>query len=194
MAEMAEPADQLERHGRALARFGERVHAIDAGDWHRPTPCTDWDVRRLVAHLVDEQLWVPGLLRGGTVAEVAATIPDDAVGEDPPGAWDRAAELARSSFAEPGALGRIVHLSYGDRPADGYLAEMTTDLVIHTWDLSRAIDADEHIDEDVARWVYEETEPHADELAASGLFAPRLATPEDANLQTRLLALFGRAG
>ena len=46
--------DTLALHGRALTRFGELVHSVGAGQWHAPTPCTEWDVRELVTHLVVE--------------------------------------------------------------------------------------------------------------------------------------------
>jgi hypothetical protein len=32
---------------RAAGGFGSRVHSISEGQWHEPTPCTDWDVRTL---------------------------------------------------------------------------------------------------------------------------------------------------
>ena len=34
--------------------FTEVVHAIGEGDWHAPTPDTEWDVAELLAHLIEE--------------------------------------------------------------------------------------------------------------------------------------------
>ena len=36
-------------------------------DWGAASPCASWSAREVLAHVVDEQLWVPGLLAGGTV-------------------------------------------------------------------------------------------------------------------------------
>jgi len=184
--------DTLTRHGRALTRFGELVQSVGAGHWHAPTPCTEWDVRQLVNHLVVEQLWVPPIVAGRTVAEIGDAFQGDQLGADPVAAWDKAAAASGAAFAEPGALQRTVHLSYGDRPAEGYCAEMTADLLVHSWDLARGIGADETLDPELVDFVYEQFAPHAAALAQSGLFAPRVEVPEDADQQTKLLALTGR--
>ena len=85
--------------------------------WHAPTPDTEWDVTDLVQHLVYEQLWVPPLLAGKTIAEVGDAFDGDVLGDDPQRAWTSAAAAAQAAFAEPGALERTVHLSFGDVPA-----------------------------------------------------------------------------
>jgi uncharacterized protein (TIGR03083 family) len=53
------PAVSPMRHGDWMAASAEEYRRIGAllaelagDDWHRPTDCTDWDVRELVAHLV----------------------------------------------------------------------------------------------------------------------------------------------
>jgi uncharacterized protein (TIGR03086 family) len=185
-------SDLLDLHRRALDGFGRRVAAVHSDQWHRATPCEDWDVRALVDHLTVEQLWAPLLLDGATVAEVGDRFEGDQLGEDPAGAWDLAARAAVEAFARPGALERQVMLSYGERDAAGYCWEMTTDAVVHTWDLARAVGGDEVLDEELVAMVHERTAPQVDSLAGSGLFDPPVAVPDDADLQTRMLALFGR--
>lgn len=128
----------LRLHAEALASFGRRAHLVAANQWSAPTPCSDWTVRDLVNHLTAEQLWVPELLTGSTVAEVGGRLDGDVLGEDPAGAWSTAAARAREAFTVPGALELTVHLSYGDRSALAYCAEMTVDATVHTWDLARA--------------------------------------------------------
>jgi uncharacterized protein (TIGR03086 family) len=182
----------LELHDRAFSEFGRRVHAVAPDQWSAATPCTDWSVRDLVNHLTGEQLWVPPLLGGATVEQVGSRFDGDVLGADPVSAWDSAANAARAAFAEPGAMDRMVHLSYGDRPAEHYLAELTADLVVHAWDLARAIGADETLDPELVERVLADAEPQSGSLAASGLFDPPVPVPADADPQTRLIALFGR--
>ena len=74
--------DVLELYRRAAGEFGDRVHLV--GDqWGNPSACSEWDVRTLVNHLVNEQVWVVPLMAGATVAEVQAhplgCVPFDAI-------------------------------------------------------------------------------------------------------------------
>jgi uncharacterized protein (TIGR03086 family) len=149
-------------------------------------------VRALVNHLVVEQLWAPLLLDGATIDDVGDRFDGDQLGDDPVAAWASAAAAAREAFAAPGALRRSVELSYGPRPAEGYCREMTLDLTVHAWDLARAITADERLDAELVRSVLAFIEPHVTQLAGTGLFAPPVAVSDDADAQTRLLALLGR--
>ncbi|KUL37238.1 hypothetical protein ADL22_22410 [Streptomyces sp. NRRL F-4489] len=183
----------LRAHGEALALFGTRVHAVREDQWEAPTPCTEWSVFDLVNHLTAEQLWVPRLVRdGATIAELDGDFDGDQLGEDPVGAWDRAAAAAHAAFAGPGALRRSVHLSYGTTPADAYCTQMTADAVVHTWDLSRAIGADERLPAELVSAALREVEPYAGALAGTGLFAPPVKPPRGADELTRLLCLLGR--
>lgn len=184
--------DLLPLHALALSEFGRRVHAVPPDGWHGPTPDTDWDVSDLVAHLVGEQLWVPPLLDGATVAEVGDRFDGDVLGADPVTSWDAAATGARDAFRARGALDRTVHLSYGDRPARHYLAEMIFDLAVHSWDLARAAGLDERLPDDLVASALRTIGPQAGDLTASGLFAEPVPTPADADPLTRLLGLTGR--
>ncbi|MGH3775814.1 MAG: TIGR03086 family metal-binding protein [Pseudonocardiaceae bacterium] len=182
----------LSRFASAMGEFDRRVRAVRPDQWRDPTPCTEWDVRALVDHLVVEQLWAPLLLDGATIEGVGDRFDGDQLGGDPVAAWESAAAAAREAFAAPGALRRSVALSYGHRPADEYCHEMTMDLTVHAWDLARAIGADERLDEDLVRDVLGFIEPRVEELVGTGLFAPPVAVGEDADAQARLLALLGR--
>ena len=176
----------------AMDEFDRRVRSVSAQQWHDPTPCTQWDVRALVNHLVTEQLWAPLLLNGATVEDVGDRFDGDQLGADPVTAWASAAAAAREAFAAPGALRRSVELSYGRRPAQGYCQEMTLDLAVHAWDLARAIQADERLDEQLVEEALAFIEPQVGQLAGTELFAAPIDVAEDADAQTRLLALLGR--
>jgi uncharacterized protein (TIGR03086 family) len=178
---------------RAADGFGRQVHAVAEAQWHDPTPCTDWDVRTLVNHVTVEQLWVPPLIDGSSVGDVGNRFDGDLLGDDPAATWDAAVRASLAAFGAPGALATTVSLSSGERPADEYCWEMTTDALIHSWDLARGIGADETLDSELVDLVYERTLPIAEHLHETGLFAPPVAVSADAPLQTKLLALFGRA-
>ena len=79
---------------KASKNYEEAVHQIREDQWHMPTPCTEWDVRALMQHLVNEQLWVPPLLEGKTIEQVGDAFDGDNLGNDPVGAWRRVRALS----------------------------------------------------------------------------------------------------
>ena len=66
------------------------------------------------------------------------------------------------------------------------------DVLVHTWDLSRATGLDEALDADEVHRLVEAMEPIDEVLRESGHFAPRVEVPDDADDQTRLIAFTGR--
>jgi uncharacterized protein (TIGR03086 family) len=183
--------DLLDLHARGAQEFGWRVHAV--GDqWGAQSACSEWDVRTLVNHLVSEQLWVVPLMAGSTVAEVGDRFDGDVLGDDPVPRWDAAVAAAVDAFGAPGALDRTVNLSFGDVSAAEYAWQMTADLAIHAWDLAQGIGVHDRLDEELCAAVLEAMRPAMPLFEASGLFAPPLPVPGDADAQTTLLLLSGR--
>jgi uncharacterized protein (TIGR03086 family) len=185
-------SDLLDLYELAIAGFDERVRQIKDEQWGGPTPCTEWDVRALVNHLVYESKWAPPLFKGKTVAEVGNTYEGDLLGDDPKSAWERARDEALETVRAPGALERTVNLSSGDTPGSEYLADLLCDAAIHSWDLARAIGADERIAPELIDFCRARWGPMQTQLEASGSFGKKVEVPEDADEQTRLLALLGR--
>src|SRR5918911_433283 len=137
--------DTVELYRRATDEFAARVRLIGAR-WTAATPCTDWDVRALVHHIVEEELWAPPLFAGSTIAEVGDSLSGDLLGDDPVRAFEQASAAAVAAVREPGALQRTVHLSFGDVPGSEYAMQLAADHLIHAWDLARAIGADTRLD------------------------------------------------
>lgn len=74
-------------HRRSIEEFGKRIEAVGDDQWELPTPCSDWDVRTLVNHIVAENLWTPPLMEGQTIADVGDRFDGDVLGADPKRAW-----------------------------------------------------------------------------------------------------------
>ena len=185
-------SDLITLFGRAADGFGRRVHQVGDDQWHNETPCDEWDVRVLVNHVTVEQLWVPPLAGGSTVADIGDALDGDQLGDDPVAAWDGAVAASAAAFGDPAVLAGTVSLSAGEKATEEYCWEMTTDALIHTWDLARGIGADEALDPELVDLVYERILPIAEHLQETGLFKPPVPVPDDSALQTKLLALFGR--
>ena len=169
----------------------ELVESITQADWDAPTPCSKWSVRDLSEHLISEMLWAPALLAGATLAEVGDQFDGENLGPEPVHSWHTAMTAGLAAVQAPDLAERTVHLSYGDAPATHYVFQLASDLLIHSWDLARGIDADDQLDPDAVALLLSEMEDH--DLSASGLFGPPVHVPDDADAQTRLLAVYGRA-
>ena len=184
--------DLVQLHHRAADVFGARVHAVKRDQWALSTPCEDWNVRDLVNHLVYEDRWTAPILAGKTIEEIGDRFEGDLLGDDPGAAWEDAVAEARAAVAEPHALERTGHRSFGDSPAELYVHQLFADHLIHAWDLARAIGADERLDADLVRacaaWFADQEEDYR----SAGAIGDRPAIPDDADEQTRLLAAFGR--
>ena len=63
-------SEQLRMFLRSVEEFDSRMAEVGADDMGNPTPCTEWSVRDLINHLVNEDRWVAPLLAGKTIAEV----------------------------------------------------------------------------------------------------------------------------
>lgn len=176
---------------RSISRFADRVDAIDDSQWGGPTPDTEWDVRALVNHVLNEQRWAPHLMAGATIEEVGDRYDGDLLGDDPRGRFRAGVEEAVAAFAAAD-LDAVVHLSFGDLPGREYLVQMLTDAEVHGWDLAVATGQDESLDREVVAVVLPAMEAQKELIRGSGVFGPEVAVGEGADDGARLLGLLGR--
>lgn len=189
--------DPVRRFQDAQTAFDATVAAIGAQQWQSPTPCTEWDVRAVVNHLVNEQLWATPMLQGQTIEQVGDRFDGDLLGDKPLASWRGAAKESMAAVTVPGALDGTINSSMGPSPARQYLTEMTCDLIVHRWDLAQGIGREDRFTDDELDQLAEMVDglaPMQAELEAAGIFASPLATADDDDRQTRLLAAVGRAG
>jgi uncharacterized protein (TIGR03086 family) len=189
-------ADDLVRlHARCGRRFAALAAGVGAERWHDGTPCSEWDVRTLVHHLLYEQRWVPPMFEGLTIEQVGDRFEGDLMGDDAsawPGLLASSIEEAHAVVAQPGALGRTVHLSFGDATGREYVLQLTADLSIHAWDLARATGQADALDPGAVALLLPWTEANTNLLAESGMFAPPIDADPGAPNDVRLLGLLGR--
>jgi uncharacterized protein (TIGR03086 family) len=187
--------DLVEVHGRSGRRFASLVVGVGSGQWYDGTPCSEWDVRTLVHHLLYEQRWVPSLFDGQTIEQIGDRFEGDLMGPDAaewPGLLASAIDQAHAVVAQPGALDRTVHLSFADVPGQEYATQLTADLAIHGWDLARATGQDDALDPGAVALLLPWAVANTDLLAGSGLFGSPIVTGASTPDEVRLLGLLGR--
>jgi uncharacterized protein (TIGR03086 family) len=150
---VARAKDALELLVVANGEFARRLRLVAAEDWRRPTPCTEWDVRALVNHVVGGNIRYQLLLKGARSEEVEATRSVDHLGDEPLAAFVNTADTVVACFAEDGALERIGHHATGDRTGRELLSMRILDSAIHAWDLARAIGAEETLDGEIVAFL-----------------------------------------
>ena len=190
--------DLVEVHGRCGRRFAALVAGVGPGQWHDGTPCSQWDVRTLVHHLLSEQRWVPPMFEGLTIEQAGDRFDGDLMGGDAskwPGLLASAMEEAHVVVAQPGALERTVHLSFGDASGQEYVIQLTADLAIHAWDLARATGQDvtgldPALAEHALAWSHGMLRPEF--RGPDKAFGVEVPVAEDAPVYDRLAGWFGR--
>jgi uncharacterized protein (TIGR03083 family) len=119
--------------------FGQRLGQVSGELWAAPTPCTDWTVRDLVEHVLYTQRRYAGFL--GYEISTARDWPE---------VRDGMSHALRTDDAFDTS---VEHSMLGVVPKARVLGIVTNDLLVHTWDLARAIGGDERLDAGaVAAW------------------------------------------
>ncbi|NYH78865.1 uncharacterized protein (TIGR03086 family) [Actinopolyspora biskrensis] len=160
-----------------------------------PTPCTEFDVRALLEHVVVMTGCYANLGAGETDAEAATPPPCKAGDEE----WAEvyAAEAARlnEAWADGAALDRMMYLPWGELPGREALLGCLLDTVTHAWDLARALGIEDHrLDEGLAETtlgVAREIMP-AERRGNPAPFEPVRPVDPEAPASRRLAAWLGR--
>jgi uncharacterized protein (TIGR03086 family) len=178
--------DPAERHRHIAATFTERARATET--WDAPAPVAGWTARDVVRHLVE---WLPSFLAAGADVDLPR---GPGVDDDPVAAWQTHNDGVQALLDDPAAARRtLVNRHIGEVPLDQAIDRFyTPDVFMHTWDLARATGQDDRLDAAFCTMLLAGMEPMEDMIRASGQYGPRVATPEDADAQTRLLGFIGR--
>jgi uncharacterized protein (TIGR03086 family) len=177
----------LERYTRITGQFTDRVHAVPAGAWDNPSPCTGWTARDVVGHLTE---WIPGFFEAQGVAFPA--VPS--VHDDPVAAWDTVQATMAKALADPALAAKQIETPFSTQSfADTVDMIVTGDVFTHTWDLARATGQDDTLDPEQLQRMSEGMAEMPDEaLRGDGMFGPAIEVPVDADAQTKFLAFLGR--
>lgn len=207
---MTENQDPRPLHRRAVAQTETVVAAVTPDQFARPTPCTEYDVRALLAHIVG------GLTRAALVGEGAedalarpavallppggTTLPSPPVAEGPPDdgwpdAYRAAAARAIAAWADDAKLDALVEVPWGKVPGRFALAGYIQEILAHGWDLAQATGQPAEGDPELALFALAGAKRilPPDIRGAEGVpFGPVVDAPADTGPYTQLAAWLGR--
>ncbi|HTY32479.1 TIGR03086 family metal-binding protein [Mycobacterium sp.] len=178
------PTDELHSAEDTLGVLQRVLHPIAADDMTRQTPCTEFDVTQLTAHLLKS---IEGL--GGMVG---AEIPERDESESVERQVIAAARPALDAWHRRGLDG-TVPFGKGEMPAKGACAILSIEFLVHAWDYAAAVghrvDAPEPLSEYVLGLARQTIRP---ELRGSVGFDDPVDVPADAGALEQLIAFTGR--
>ncbi|GAA0945123.1 hypothetical protein [Pseudonocardia zijingensis] len=150
-------------------------------------------LRRVLAHFAYDEAWVPDMLAGRTMDEVGRDAYDgDLLGDDVHGGITRISERARAAAAGVTDRDAVVHCGYGDVPAWDYFWQLNVARTLGAHDVARHLGVESPVSEELARAMWEGTEPAADMWREFGVYRKEVPVAEDASWRARYLALTGR--
>lgn len=162
---------------RALDQTVDVLSAVPADKLSDPTPCADWDVGGLVAHVVATPRNFIAMSRGEQPDWSAKPpLPDDWAAEFRAGAndllrmWNAAGETASPQGVD----------------------WQTAEFAIHAWDLARATGQSVDLDPEVARQGLGFMSAALTPDNRGAAFGPAVTLPDDAPVYDRLVAFAGR--
>jgi uncharacterized protein (TIGR03086 family) len=159
------------------------------------TPCTDWNVRDLMNHMLATLWRSDGVLRDVTpkVDGPPFGLPsEDLVGDDPLASYAQASAAALVAARRPGALRSVHTTPVGDLPGSIFAVLITTDQFVHGWDLARATAQLADFDAALATYLLEQSRPLVTDDVRSAVLGPEMEVAPDAPAIDRLVGFLGR--
>jgi len=174
----------VDDHERACDGFASVAVQVSADRWVAPTPCTEWDARALVEHVVGFHELL--LLRP---LGVRANRPKSGT---PAERWRATQDAMFAALHADGAIDRETELPGGGTSTPRtMLPALTTDVLVHAWDLGVATDVPVDLDPELTAAAFARVEG-TDPGRADGMVGPEVPVGPDASVEARLLGFYGR--
>ena len=178
----------LDGLARACRATGDQIDRLTGEQWTAPTPCTDWSVRDVVAHLVGMNLVFVAMLEQGPMPERGV----DRLGTDPAGVFRRSAAELQAAAARPGVLERSQTTAVGVATGEDRVRWRIVDLLVHGWDLARATGVTAEPPADLVEDALTFARAQLPGQPRAGRFADPQPVGDDAAAIDRLAAFTGR--
>ncbi|NYH93424.1 TIGR03086 family metal-binding protein [Actinopolymorpha rutila] len=164
-------------------------------DLTRPTPCAEWTLEDLLAHMAAQHNGFAAAARG---EENPKVWEERSLGDDPFGAYRDSAERVLDAFAADGVLERMFLIpDFGDQPLPGWqaISAHLVDYAVHSWDVAKALGVPAELEPAAVGMAYEIAQivPTGEARLVSGApFGPEVAFTGGSRLD-RLVAHLGRS-
>lgn len=177
-------ADPIADYTTAADGFARVLAKCESG-MDGQSPCEDWTAKDVVDHVF-----------GGTAGFAEAlggSAPPADETSDVATRYEGLRKALVAAAQQPGALDKMVPSPIGGEvPAGMMLGIYTTDTLVHTWDLAKAVGMEVELDADLLKRSWDGMLPIESIVRQPGIFGPAVEVPEDAPFQDRAIGFFGR--
>src|SRR5215471_10086336 len=184
-----------EAFDRAIGSTAEIVKTVRIDQAGAATPCTEWDVRDLLNHVIGT-LWLSEALFTDRAPRYpmppGPLAPGALPGAARPTAYAEACAAALTAAAADDNLTRVHPTPLGDMPGPALAGFTTLDILVHGWDLAKATGQPASLDDAVAAHVLAFAEQAITPDTRAPRIGPALPTAVNAPLTDRLVAFLGR--
>jgi uncharacterized protein (TIGR03086 family) len=176
-------SDLVADHRRACDGFSRIATLVADDEWAAATPCPEWDARALVEHVIGFHEFL--LLRP---LGARAHRPRTGLAAR----WRATADTLFAALSAEGVLDRQTELPGGGHSTPRQmLGSLTADVLVHSWDLGRAVGVRPELDASLCARVYAAA-VSAGMSRDSGMFGPEVPVAVEADVVTKLVAFYGR--
>ena len=180
--------DPIERIDRATAFARDKVAKVGQGDLSKPTPCSEFDVRALLDHMIGGLRMLAEAASGGK-----PPIPSgDQLGSDPGASYDEGRAALLDAVRGAGAIERPWEMPFGTLDGQVMATIAFMEHVTHGWDLAKATGQDTTIPAELVSECFEAVTPMDAMLRMPGVCGPAVSVPDDASPQDKFVAFLGR--
>lgn len=198
MATESQMPDPVEMLRKTTLRVREVVANVEQSQSENSTPCSQWDVRGLLNHLIGGLEFTAGSIAGNP-PNIRIADADSSYSNEPDvavliQAYHNVLDQVLEAGSEPGALDGVVSTPYfGEMPISRIFVGTTMDQFIHGWDLAKATGQDTALDADLVEFAYGMlSSGFANMGRQAGFIGPEIIIPDNSNPQDKLIAYMGR--
>lgn len=168
--------------------MGDLIDRLGADEWTAPTPCTEWNVRDVVNHLVELNLVFVAMFEESPMPERRV----DHLDADPAEAYHRSAAALQIAAVRPGVLERSQSTALGVATGVERLQWRIADLLTHGWDLAQASGVEVELPVDLVEQALTFVQAQLPKQTRAGRFSEPQPIQDDAPAIDRLAAFSGR--
>ncbi|MEU1407179.1 TIGR03086 family metal-binding protein [Streptomyces sp. NPDC005728] len=190
----ADVTDPRPVYTRATEQAAALIKTVRPEQLDGPTPCSEFDVRTLLSHIVGGTLRIAVVGEGGdglSMRSFADGVADDGWAA----AYDEVRVRVLKAWESDERMTTPVRVPWGETPGHAALSGYVMEIVTHTWDLAEALGHPRELDPELAAFALATARrllPDSRPRDAETPFATRREAAEGADVYEQLAAWMGR--